>query len=188
MIRLKTLLREWTGETWSSCRQWASHRTRYMSGQEKAVVTIQKSSTMFQLEYVGPSTGISLAHAKGGRGDTLHQLFNIVICEINPWLDATQYKPRLQDIVTRCTKDGEYYIFLIQVPIETSDRAWQMNHRGGWGHDPGVGSIKSASPNTPDREFHTEITEVPGSGKITTHFATYPVGPPTPAGSKRLPS
>ena len=90
MIRLKTLLREWTGETWSSCRQWASHRTRYMSGQEKAVVTIQKSSTMFQLEYVGPSTGISLAHAKGGRGDTLHQLFNIVICEINPWLDATQ--------------------------------------------------------------------------------------------------
>ena len=188
MIRLKSLLHEWTGETWSSCRQWASHRTRYMSGQEKAVVTIQKAPSLFQLEYVGPGTGISLAHAKGGAGDTLHQLFNILICEMNPWLDATQYKPRLDDIVTRCTKDGEYYIFLIQVPIEESDRPWQINHRGGWGHDPGKGAVKSASPNVPEREIKTEITNIPGSGKITTHFATYPVGPVTPPSSNRLPS
>lgn len=187
MIRLKRLLQEWTGETWSSCRQWASHRAEYMSGAKKAVVTLQKSSTMFQLEYVGPSTGISLAHAKGGTGDTLHQLFNVLICEMNPWLAATQYKPRLQDITTRCLKDGEYYIFLIQVPIEESDRPWQINHRGGWGHDPGVGAVKSASPNVPERETHTDVTKIPGSSKITTHFATYPVGPATSKQSDRLP-
>ena len=176
MIRLKHLLAEWTGETWSSCRQWASQRTRYMSGQEKAVVTIQKSSTMFQLEYVGPSTGISLAHAKGGREDTLHQLFNIMICEINPWLKDMQSKPRLNDIVTRCLKDGEYYIFLIQVPLDESDRSWQINHRGGWGHDPGLGAVRSVTPNVPQRELHTDTTLIPDDGGIiTTHFATYPL-------------
>ena len=176
MIRLKHLLAEWTGETWSSCRQWASQRTRYMSGQEKAVVTIQKAPILFQLEYVGPSTGISLAHAKGGRGDTLHQLFNILICEMNPWLKDMQSKPRLQDIVTRCTKDGEYYIFLIQVPLEPSDRAWQINHRGSWGGVPSINLIKSATPNVPQRELHTDTTLIPdGGGTITTHFATYPL-------------
>jgi hypothetical protein len=75
-----------------------TQRTRYMSGQEKAVVTIQKAPILFQLEYVGPSTGISLAHAKGGRGDTLHQLFNMPLdlIEMNPWLKDMQSKPRLQ--------------------------------------------------------------------------------------------
>lgn len=176
MIRLKTLLQEWTGETWDSCSQWASHRAEYTSGAKKAVVTFQKSSTMFQLEYVGPSTGISLAHAKGLSGDTLHQLFNILICEMNPWLADVQYKPRLQDIVTRCTKDGEYYMFLIQVPLEESDRAWQINHRGSWGGVPSINLIKSASPDVPERELHTDTVVIPNNGgKIITHFATYPL-------------
>lgn len=176
MIRLKTLLCEWTGETWDSCRQWTSHRGKYTSGAEKAVVTFQKSSTMFQLEYVGPSTGISLAHAKGLSGDTLHQLFNILICEMNPWLKDMKSKPRLKDIVTRCIKDGEYYIFLIQVPLETSDRAWQINHRGSWGGSASINAIKSATPKVAEREIEINTTTIPANGgEITTYFATYPL-------------
>jgi hypothetical protein len=49
-----------------------------------------------------------------------------------------------------------YYIFLIQVPLEPSDRAWQINHRGSWGGVPSINLIKSASPDVPERELHTE--------------------------------
>jgi hypothetical protein len=51
-----------------------------------------------------------------------------------------------------------------------------MNHRGGWGHDPGVGAIRSATPDSADREIATETTMIPrGGGKITTHFAVFPM-------------
>ena len=176
MIRLKTLLREWTGETWSSCRQWASQRSRYLGSEDGVYVGIELTTTQFQLTYVGPDTGISLAHAKGGTGDTLHQLFNVMICEINPWLADNKIRPNIAGITTRCNAREKDFELIIQVPLEPSDRTWQMNHRGGWGWDPGIGAVKSASPDSPDIEFATEITMIPnGGGKITTHFATYPL-------------
>lgn len=178
MIRLKTLLREWTGETWSSCRQWRSHRSRYMSGENSAIVTFQKSSTMFQLEYVGPHSGISLAHASGSSGDTLHQLFNILICELNEWLIDKNLKPMIQDIVTRCTKDGNTYIFLIQVPLMTAEAPWQLNHRGGWRKaDPGDAEVKSLDAyNKSMREGPARnVTTIPGNNSIYTYFITYPL-------------
>ena len=176
MIRLKHLLAEWTGETWSSCRQWASQRSKYLGSEEGVYVGIELSTTQFQLTYIGPDTGLSLAHANKGTGDTLHQLFNVLICEINPWLADNKIRPNIADIKTQCNAQDKVFELIIQVPLEPSDRAWQMNHRGGWGHDPGVGAVKSTSPDTPDREIATEITMIPNvGGTITTHFATYPL-------------
>jgi hypothetical protein len=175
MIRLKQLLREWTGETWTSCRQWASQRSKYIGSEEGVYVGTEISTSQFQLIYVGPSTGLSLAHAKGGSGDTLHQLFNVLICEINPWLANNKIRPNVAGITTECIAREAEYELIIQVPLETSDRTWQMNHRGGWGHDPGVGAIRSATPDSPDREIATEITVIPRGGKITTHFAVFPI-------------
>lgn len=174
MIRLKRLLTEWTGETWSSCRQWQSHRVKFV-GDAIPHVSTQLSTTQFELLYIGPSTGVSIAHAKGSSGDTLHQLFNVLICELNPELESGFMKPDLPGIQTSCKREGANYVFTIIVPLQESDRAWQINHRGGWGHDPGIGAIKSATPDVPEREIATEITTIPGSGKITTHFATYPL-------------
>lgn len=174
MIKLKSLLCEWEGESWRSCRQWASHRDKF-TGDSIPYIGIDFSVTQFELLYIGPGTGISLAHAKGGSGDTLHQLFNVLICEMNPRLASSNMKPDLQGIQTSCKRDGSNYELIIRVPLEESDRAWQINHRGGWGHDPGVGAVKSVSPNTPELETYTEITTIPSNGKITTHFATYPL-------------
>lgn len=174
MIRLKSLLSEWTGESWSSCQQWASQRDQFTSGDGLATITLNKSASQFELRYVGPATGISLAHAKRGTGDTLHQLFNVLICEINPWLFDTMYRPEIDQIATSCVKLDGRFEFTIMVPISESDTSWQMNHRGGWGHDPGVGAIRSATPNVPQREISTNTCTVPGLGKITTHFAVYP--------------
>ena len=176
MIRLKHLLAEWTGETWSSCRQWASQRSKYLGSEEGVYVGIELSTTQFQLIYIGPDTGLSLAHANKGTGDTLHQLFNVLICEINPWLADNKIRPNIADIETQCIAQDKVFELIIQVPLEPSDRAWQMNHRGSWGGVPSINLIKSASPDVPERELHTDTVVIPNDGgKIITHFATYPL-------------
>jgi hypothetical protein len=175
MIRLKSLLCEWEGESWRSCRQWASHQDEFTSGDGPATITLSKSAMDFELMYVGPDSGISIAHAKGGKGDTLHQLFNVLICEINPWLADTMYKPLINDIATSCSKRDSLFEFTITVPLVESDTTWQLNHRGGWGHDPGIGAVRSVTPNVPQREIATNTCVVPGQGTITTYFAVYPI-------------
>ena len=176
MILLKHLLAEWTGETWSSCRQWASQRSKYLGSEEGVYVGIELSTTQFQLTYIGPDTGLSLAHANKGTGDTLHQLFNVLICEINPWLADNKIRPNIADIKTQCNAQDKVFELIIQVPLEPSDRAWQMNHRGSWGGVPSINLIKSASPDVPERELHTDTVVIPNDGgKIITHFATYPL-------------
>lgn len=174
MIRLKSLLREWTGSSWTSCKQWNSNRADFESGAAGATISINKSPSMFELRYEGPATGISIAHAKGSAGDTLHQLFNVLICEINPWLFDTMYKPIITDIQTSCVKQDKKYIFTILVPIVESEESWQLNHRGGWGHDPGANAVKSASPANA-AEPVKNVVKVPGSSVITTYFTTYTI-------------
>ena len=176
MIKMKPLLCEWTGETWSSCRQWASQRSKYLGSEEGVYVGIELSTTQFQLTYIGPDTGLSLAHANKGTGDTLHQLFNVLICEINPWLADNKIRPNIADIKTQCNAQDKVFELIIQVPLEPSDRAWQINHRGSWGGVPSINLIKSASPDVPERELHTDTVVIPNDGgKIITHFATYPL-------------
>ena len=178
MIRLHDILFETKGDAWESCRQWASHRQKYVSGTEQARVTIDKGR-IFTLKYEGPGRGISLAHADGASGDTLHQLFNILICEINPWLSSNTMKPDLDSIATRCIYDTKKktYKLVIIVPCRENKRAWKLNHRGGWGHDPGMRAVINASPNSPQLETKTEYTTIPHDkhDTITTHFATWPI-------------
>lgn len=179
MIRLKRLLQEWTGESWTACRQWKSHREKYVAGTDRVSIEINKGLA-FRITYTGPATGISLSHAEGGSGDTLHQLFNILICEINPWLANKQMKPHLRQIITQCLQlDKTTYKFTIVVPCLPDSEAWQLNHRGGWGHDPGMSAVVAASPKkaiaSGQLETITEYTKVPGHRDITTNFSAYPL-------------
>lgn len=185
MIRLKQLIAEWTGAQWQACRQWKSHRNQFISGTDRAKITFIKNlGPMFVLKYTGPATGISISHAYGGSGDTLHQMFNVLICEINPWLLEKNYKPKIGEITTRCEKlSDNKYVLIITVPCSyihgplMGDK-WQLNHRGGWGHDPGMSAVVNASPKKAITsglmETVTEYTDVPGHREIITHFASYP--------------
>lgn len=174
MIKLKSLLCEWTGESWDSCQQWAAQRDKF-TGDSIPYIGIDFSVTQFELLYIGPGTGISISHKYASTGDTLHQLFNVLICELNPRLASSNMKPDLQGIQTSCKRDGSNYELIIRVPLEESDRAWQIDHRGSWGGTPSINMIKSASPDVPEREIEINITTIPGSRNITTYFATYPL-------------
>jgi len=177
VIRLKQLLAEWTGESWKSCQQWNSHKTEFLSGEIGAKIKIVKSLSRFTLMYAGPATGISIAHAKGSSGDTLHQLFNVLLCEINPWLANNKVKPQIYKATSTCKKnpDGSYHM-VIEMPCVPSDKNWQINHRGGWGHDPGAKSVVAASNDNEGLEGpSTVVVTIPGNGVITTHFMRYPL-------------
>jgi hypothetical protein len=189
MIRLKQLLQEWTGETWSSCADWNTNKenlikpimlsAEFMPG---PAIAIDSNAANFTITYQGPASGVHVAHARNGSGDTLHQLFNVLICELNPYLADKKLKPDLSGITTECTKSETVtgvYTLIIHVPLTESKTAWQINHRGGWGHDPGKNAVIDASPAWLDPEdVYTETTMVPGGGKITTHFATYTLNKP----------
>lgn len=174
MITLKSLLHEWTGESWKACRQWASHKSQFFAGSDGAKITISKSATAFRLKYVGPATGLSIAHATQSTGDTLHQLFNVLICEINPWLATQTLRPKLEDIITTCDgKKGGTYKFNIYVPLISTKSSWQLNHRGSWsGADPGGSGVMGNSPAGATGPVRN-VVEVPGHSNITTYFATY---------------
>jgi hypothetical protein len=83
-------------------------------------IQISKSSSNFTISYKGPGSGISIAHAAGG-GDTLHQLYNVLICEINPFLATTKAKPNIDNIQVSGGKEGGKSTLKISVPLESSD-------------------------------------------------------------------
>ena len=177
MIRLKTLIQEWTGERWSSCAHWNSHKSDFLSGSGKAQVILRKSMSGFMVEYEGPGSGVAMSHAKQSGGDTLHQLFNVMVCELNPYLMAHSLKPVLDQFQSTCTVEENRYTFTIQVPLEAAEEPWQINHRGSWSKsDPGESRVKSETPNSKRREGPVRhVSTIPGSNSIYTYLVTYPL-------------
>jgi hypothetical protein len=189
MIRLKQLLQEWTGETWKSYADWNSHKAdlikptiskpEFMPG---PAIAFTVNVAAFDITYQGPASGVHVAHRDGLSGDTLHQLFNVVIFELNPYLADNKLKPDLTGITTECTKSDSVkgvYTLTIHIPLTEAKTAWQINHRGGWGHDPGKSAVIANSPSWLDpNDIYTEVTMIPSGGKITTHFATYTLHKP----------
>lgn len=189
VIRLKQLLQEWTGETWRAYADWNSHKTdlikptilkpEYMPG---PAISIDTNSSGCMITYQGPGTGVHVAHADGLSGDTLHQLFNVVLFELNPYLANNKLKPNLTGITTECIKSSsvkKVYTLTIYIPLTKAKTAWQINHRGGWGHDPGQDAVIKKSPAwLKPKDVYTEVTIIPEGGKITTHFATYTLNKP----------
>ena len=148
MIRLKNLINEASsagpvpviGNGWSSNSQWQGHRSEFI-GQS---INVDISDSNFKLEYTGKPSGISIAHAKGGTTDTLHQLFNVVLFELNPYLATKKLEPMIDSINTRGKKlDKGIYNLVINIPLMESNGTWQINRRGGWGHTGGLNDVKS---------------------------------------------
>lgn len=189
VIRLKQLVIELANKPWKSCANWNSNKDglikssilkpEFMPG---PAIAIDTNSAGCTVTYQGPAYGVHVAHAQGLNGDTLHQLFNVIVCELNTYLADKKLKPDLTGITTECTKSDSVkgvYTLTIYVPLTEAKTAWQINHRGGWGHDPGQNAVINAAPSWLDpNDIYTEVTTIPSGGKITTHFATYTLHKP----------
>jgi hypothetical protein len=163
------------GSEWKSCKAWRSKGG--LAGWSENV-DVDKSSSQFKITYKGPSSGLSIAHASNGR-DTIHQLFNILICELNQFLYEGNLKPNINNIKTEGGKSGKNSTLTITVPLEHSEDTYQLDRRGGWGHDPGSSKMasKCAEIESKGGECFGPVKNVTQAqfGKITEYFITYTI-------------
>ena len=164
------------GSQWRSCNAWKS------SGglnKWKDRIKVEKGPSQFKISYSGPSSGLSIAHAANGK-DTIHQLYNVLICELNPFLAEGKMKPKIDSITTQSGKNSDGTSNLsITVPIEKSDETYQIDRRGGWGHDPGDTQMKNKCSEIVSKggKCFGPVRNVVDSriGKITEYFITHTI-------------
>lgn len=164
------------GSQWKSCNAWKSSGGLSKWGDK---IKIEKSPTKFKISYSGPSSGLSIAHAANGK-DTIHQLYNVLICELNPFLAEGKMKPKIDSITTQSGKNSDGTSNLsITVPIEKSDETYQIDRRGGWGHDPGASKMSSKCSEIKNKggKCFGPVRNVVDSriGKITEYFITHTI-------------
>ena len=176
MIQLRTLLTEndWVGSTWKSCKHWNQTGLSYWDGQvdsktkrRRPEIKIDKSAAEFSLSYLGPASGWAISHADRGSGDTLHQIFNVLMCECNPWLKDRPLRPDIENIAIRSRIRDAMYDVTITIPMiaepEASKR-WQIDRRGSMGGgDPGEQIILKSTSRKPNLQGPVRIQVSPGN-------------------------
>jgi len=163
------------GSSWNSCKSFESQGGL---NKWKDNLKINVTSNKFELLYKGPLSGIAIAHASSGK-DTLHQIYNVLICEINPYLFENKKKPDIYNIKTKSLVKGKNVIFKISVPLSNSNQIWQLDRRGGWGHDPSNLKMKNKC-NKLAKKNNLCLGPVQNIasgdfGKITEYFITHTI-------------
>lgn len=163
------------GSSWKSCKAWRSSGGLSKWGDK---IKLTKSPSGFLINYDGPSSGISIAHAKGG-GDTIHQAYNVLICELNPYLAQGGLKPDLEGIKIEGGGSGRKANLTIFIPLTKADGVYQIDRRGGWNHNPGPNKManKCKGLENEGKECLGPVMKlVQGPfGKITEYFITHQV-------------
>lgn len=161
------------GSSWKSCKAWASKGGLTKWGDK---VNISASKNQFEISYQGPSSGLSMAHAKGG-GDTIHQVYNILICELNPYLAQGGMKPDINGITINGGKSVKGATLTIKVPLVDAQGVYQIDRRGGWNHNPGPTkmALKCKKLTQEGKICEGPVTKVVTApfGKITEYFVTH---------------
>lgn len=161
------------GSSWRSCKAWSRAGGLNKWGDR---VSISTSSSKFTISYKGPSSGVSMAHRTGG-GDTIHQIYNILICEINPFLAQGGMKPNINDISIKGGRSGKDSTIEINVPLTSTEGVYQLDRRGGWNHDPGSSKMASKCKKLikQGKKCEGPVTKIVSApyGKITEYFVTH---------------
>jgi hypothetical protein len=163
------------GSSWKSCK---AYNSKGGSNFYSDKIHISKSPSSFEISYSGPSSGLDIAHASSGK-DTLHQLYNVLICEINPFLSKGNMKPDIDGITTEEGDGKNEPKLTIKVPLQSSNQIWQLDRRGGWGHDPGPSKMsqKCEKINSLGGECEGPVKNISSGkfGKITEYFITHTI-------------
>ena len=164
------------GSDWASCRVWNS-AGKSKHGNKFSFV---KSPNVLEISYEGPSSGLLIAHSQGGT-DTIHQVFNVLICELNPYLAKIKAKPLIDDISyetwTVKKENKNYYGLSVIIPLEKAPISYQLNRRGGWGHPASDGKSKMKAKCNQSKLCEGPVTKkfTGKFGTITEHIITLPL-------------
>lgn len=163
------------GSSWKSC---SAYRSSGGLSNWSDKISIEKSPSKFEITYKGPSSGLSIAHATGGK-DTIHQLYNVIICELNPYLSKGGIKPNINGITTKSKSKKNTHLLRVTIPLESESGTWQIDRRGGWNHDPGSSKMngKCNKIESSGGKCEGPVTKVAEGdfGKITEYFITHTI-------------
>jgi hypothetical protein len=163
------------GSSWKSC---SAYRSNGGLSKWSDKILIDKSPSKFEITYKGPSSGLSIAHATGGK-DTIHQLYNVIICELNPYLSKGGIKPIINRITTKSKSKKNTHLLRVTIPLESESGTWQIDRRGGWNHDPGSSKMdnKCKKVESSGGKCEGPVTDVAEGdfGKITEYFITHTI-------------
>ena len=126
-------------------------------------IAIDKSPDHFNITYQGASSGFLLKHAKGGKGDTIHQLLNVLTLELNAYLETIYAKP----VLSRIKMDLRGNKLSVYVPLQRTPVHYEIRRRGGLGH----GGDFSGLVEYKEKKGYEEI--IHKSGRLTEKFVTY---------------
>ncbi|NBO36595.1 hypothetical protein EBU91_03545 [bacterium] len=164
------------GSSWKSCSVW----NRIGKSQHGNKFNFVKSPSLLRISYIGPSYGLLIAHSQGGK-DTMHQFFNVLICEFNPYLALIKAKPLIHDVTYNTWTEKKQniinYGLSVTIPLEKSTKSYQLERRGGWGHTASSGKtkMKSKCENTKNCQGPLTFKFTGNFGTITEYFITFPL-------------
>lgn len=95
-------------------------------------ITINKSPSSFNIKYEGQLSGFLLKHPKGSKGDTVHQLLNVLTLELNEYMKDINAKPDVKGIKMDLSGNK----LSVEVPLSRAplSKEYKIARRGGLGH------------------------------------------------------
>ncbi len=127
-------------------------------------IMVDKKPNYFFITYEGPSSGFLLKHKFAGKGDTIHQLLNILTLELNAYLETIYAKPLLSDIKMEL-KGNKLSVY---VPLmKTPNLHYEIHRRGGLGHG---GDFSDLIKYKTKRGYEEALHK---SGRLTEKFITF---------------
>ena len=169
---------EYVGQHWNSGKAWKSKGgISYWNGSDnRPKIEIKVDDTGFNIKYIGKASGYAISHAKNGTGDTLHQVFNVIMFECNPYLLKGKLKPDIESIQTTCNLSKGLYNMTISIPFVNVDEGiYQINRRGGMGWDPTETAIKSSVGKVKNMVGPKKVVVKASGVIITEYFVTYDI-------------
>jgi hypothetical protein len=165
-----------TASICNNCDCWTARgKSAFWNGKNKIdgktvpKISISKSDTSFKITYEGAPSGFLLRHGKCLSTDTIHQLCNVFVAEVNVHLESRGLKPNISQI--EMVKTPKY--FSISVPltkIPPGTGYYIIDRRGGMGH-PGDFSPLTKYENQPNYE-----SVIKTAGNIREKFITHSKG------------
>jgi hypothetical protein len=127
-------------------------------------IVIDKTPAAFNIIYDGPQSGFLLKHAKGGKGDTIHQLLNVLTLELNEYLKTISVKPDIKRI--KMEMGGNKLVVSVPLTKIPEGTHYEIARRGGLGHSGDYSGLEKYR----NKEGYEEA--IHKSGNLTEKFVT----------------
>ena len=109
---------------------WNGNNT--IGGKRVPEIKVDRQKNLFTITYKGPAFGFLLKHGTGGKGDTIHQLLNVLTTELNPYLRDNKLKPEIKKI--RMDMAGSNLSVSVPLIPAPGGAQYGIDRRGGLGH------------------------------------------------------